>query len=85
MTTPNSDQPTPEERERRFYLPASDVNHEHRSEGVPIRMTPTTKPNIAWRCSCGWWHFVHLRNAWSPPASDEHIRLAWLARLEGTP
>ena len=62
---------------------ADHPQHVHRIEGRPIRMTPTTKPNLAWPCVCGWWRFVRGDQTWHPPASDEQIRLRWLERLEG--
>jgi hypothetical protein len=73
--------------EARFFLPASDPRHEHRSIGAPVRMTPTTKPNLAWRCACGWWYFVNPTGRttveWHPPADDEAIRRRYLQRLDG--
>lgn len=57
--------------------------HNHRIEGYPVRMTPTTKPNIGWRCRCGAWQLCHSKVWNETPATDETIRIAWLERLSG--
>ena len=53
----------------------------HFQLGYPVRMSPTTKPNLAWRCACGWWQFTGADKTWRAPTDDESIRLQWLERL----